>query len=225
MFLDSDDCLCPGAIEGLMSAVKSSDACIVESGYTEINGDGKVIRQHPHQDGKQLPIKCDGYFWGKVFKRELFNGIELPQDYWYEDSLLRQIIYPLAMTQKGEAIGISENTVLYRQNRNSITRKGQGKPKSLDSLYITLKLYDDRQKLGLENTVEYYDYILSMAVQNYIRTKLLSPKVQQAIFVVYADFVEKNFADFRTQDLKLAGLEKAILERDYGSYLAYCKLH
>jgi hypothetical protein len=160
-----------------------------------------------------------------VLKRELFNAVELPQNYWYEDSLLRQIIYPLAMAKNSAAVGISENTVLYRQNRNSITRKAQGKPKSLDSLYITLKLYEDRQRLGLKNTEEYYDYILNMASQTYSRTKNLGDEVQQAIFVVYMDFIKKNLSDYKTQNAKLACLEKAILSGDYGSYLAYCKLH
>ena len=52
-----------------------------------------------------------------------------------------------------------------------------------------------------------------------------SGQVQQAVFTVYADFLQRNFPDWHTGNRRLACLEKALCSGDYGSYLAYCKLH
>lgn len=226
MFLDADDVLCPGAIEKLMSTAKKNNAGIVEGTYTEVDLNGKPIKRHRHEAGKISPIGgCSGYAWGKIIKRELFSELVFPEGYWYEDSVMRQVLYPLAIKREYPVWGISENVILYRQNPSGITQKGRGSNKSLDSLYITMQLYNDRQMLDLPTTKEYYDYILSMAVQTYRRTRMLRPDIQQAIFIVYRAFILRYFDGWHTENKKLACLEKAIRERDYGNYLAYCQLH
>lgn len=52
MFLDSDDELCEGAIEKLMSAARAYDAAIVEGAHTEVDLNGRAIRHHSHPQGK-----------------------------------------------------------------------------------------------------------------------------------------------------------------------------
>lgn len=226
MFLDSDDCLCPGAVEALLSAAVEHDAWLVEGNYTEVDLEGKVIRKHKHKAGELDPEKdCAGYAWGKLVKRELFNNLLFPAGYWYQDSIIYQVLMPLAKQSGHPVWGVEDSIVLYRQNPNGITKKSRKKAKSLDSLYLCLHLFEDRKAFGIDISQSYYDYILRMASQTYSRTKNLGDEVQQAVFIVYADFVEKNFHDYKTQNSKLACLEKAIHERDYGSYLAYCKLH
>ena len=120
---------------------------------------------------------------------------------------------------------MEDSIVLYRQNPGGITKKSRSRSKSLDSLYITMHLFRDRQLFGLPLTEAYYDYLLSMAVQTYSRTHLQSGEVQQAIFTVYAGFLQRNFPDWHTGDRRLACLEKALRSGDFGSYLAYCQLH
>ena len=225
MFLDSDDELCPGTLEKLMDAARAYDAAIVEGGYTEIYPDERVLRRHRHCQGVVPAISLDGYAWGKIIRRSLFDHAVFPKGYWYQDSLMRQIIYPMADKLGYKSVGISDGVVLYRQNPEGITKKSRAKGKSLQSLYITMQLFEDRKKYGLEINGDYYNYILGMAVQTYSRTSKQSEDVKMAIFTVYADFIEKNFQGWKTQDRKLACLEKALAERDYGGYMAYCELH
>lgn len=226
MFLDSDDCLCPGAIESLMDAATENNAWIVEGNYTEVDTEGQVIRRHSHRAGALDPVRdCEGYVWGKVIRRELFCELAFPQDYWYQDSIMRQIVLPLVKNQDKTVWGVENSVVLYRQNPGGITKKSRSRGKSLDSLYITMHLFRDRQLFGLPLTEAYYDYLLSMAVQTYSRTHLQSGQVQQAVFTVYADFLQRNFPDWHTGNRRQACLEKALCSGDYGSYLAYCKLH
>ena len=224
-FLDSDDELCPGAVEKLMNTAKTTGAAIVEGGYTEIYPDGRTLRRHRHPEGLMPAIRLEGYAWGKLIKRSLFDQAVFPAGYWYQDSLMRQVILPLSDKLGYTAAGIGDSVVRYRQNPEGITKKSRAKGKSLQSLYITMQLFEDRKKYGLEISGDYYDYILSMAVQTYSRTRQQSDEVQRAIFTVYADFLDKNFRGWKTENKKLAGLEKALREGDYGRYLAYCQLH
>lgn len=225
MFLDSDDELCPGAVQALMSRAKKTGAAIVEGSYSEIFPDGRVMRRHIHRDGPMKAIELEGFTCGKIIKSSLFNRLFFPLDYWYEDSIMRQVIFSYADLKGFASSGISAPVFLYRQNPKGITRSSRGRSKSLDSLYITMGLFEDRKKFGLDITADYYDYILSMAVQTYSRTKLQSPEVQRAIFTVYADFLERNFSGWNTENRQLRCLEKALRERNYGDYLAYCQLH
>ena len=225
LFLDSDDELCPGAVEKLLSTAKAADAAIVEGAYTEIYPDGRVLRRHRHFDGPMPAIKLDGYAWGKLIKRSLFDNAVFPAGYWYQDSLMRQVIFPLSDKLGYRTVGIGDSVVSYRQNPEGITKKSRAKGKSLQSLYITMQLFEDRKKYGLEISGDYYDYILSMAVQTYSRTRQQSDEVQRAIFTVYADFLDKNFRSWNTENRRLSCLEKALRQGDYGSYLAYCQLH
>ncbi|MGN0983021.1 MAG: glycosyltransferase family 2 protein [Candidatus Limivicinus sp.] len=226
MFLDSDDCLCPGAIESLMDAAREHEAWIVEGSYTEVDTAGQVIRRHSHMAGALDPVRdCEGYVWGKVIRRELFRELAFPKDYWYQDSIVRQILLPLAKEQGRTVWGVENSIVRYRQNPGGITKKSRSRGKSLDSLYITMHLFRDRQCFGLSLTEHYYDYLLSMCPLTYSRTHLQSQEVRQAVFTVYADFMQRNFPDWHTQNRRLACLEKALRTGDYGSYLAYCRLH
>lgn len=225
LFLDSDDELCPGAVEKLMSTAMTTGAAIVEGAYTEIYPDGRTLRRHRHFQGTMPAARLDGYAWGKLIKRSLFDQAVFPAGYWYQDSLMRQVIFPLSDKLGYKAVGLENCIVRYRQNPEGITKKSRAKGKSLQSLYITMQLFEDRKKYGLEITADYYDYMLAMAVQTYSRTRRQAPEVKQAIFTVYAQFLEDNFKEWNTQDKHLACLEKALRERDYGSYIAYCEFH
>lgn len=226
MFLDSDDCLCPGAIESLMNAAREHGAWIVEGNYIEVDTEGQVIRRHRHKAGTLDPVRdCEGYVWGKVIRRELFRELAFPKDYWYQDSIVRQILLPLAKEQGRSVWGVEDSIVRYRRNPGGITKKSRSRGKSLDSLYITMHLFRDRQSFGLPLTETYYDYLLSMCPQTYSRTHLQSQEVQQAVFTVYADFIQRNFPAWHTENRQLACLEKALRTADYGRYLAYCRLH
>lgn len=225
MFLDADDELCEDAVDRLMTAARKYGAAIVEGAYTEIGPDGKLIRRHGHKTGIMPAVDCEGYVWGKLIKRQLFDRTAFTEGFWYQDSIIRQIILPLADKQGLVTAGIGESVVLYRQNPKGITKTSRSRSKSLDSLYITLQLFEDRKKYGLELSLDYYDYILSMAVQTYSRTRLQREDVKRAIFTVYSDFLRSNFPGWKTEDRKLACLEKALREGDYGKYLAYCQLH
>lgn len=99
-------------------------------------------------------------------------------------------------------------------------RGGVGAPKTIDSLWITLRLHDDRYTLGLADDSAYYDYILQNAILICFRTRRQPADVRRAVFVCLSDFVRKSFAGMKAPshpDLALA-----FETNNYELYAAYC---
>ena len=158
-----------------------------------------------------------GVPWGKIYKAGLFSKVSFPEGYWYEDSIMRQVIYPCA----SKIYGINEVVYCWRNNPSGITSSSIGKKKSIDSLWITMQLYKDRQILGLKTDYSYYEYILRMARLTYLRTRYMPDNIKQAIFIMFSDFIKKEFQDFQTQ--RYQDLEYALLNKKYRMYSRYCE--
>ena len=226
LFLDSDDMLAEGALSALAAAARDSGAAMVQGAYTAVDTLGKPLFRRAPPSGSLNPrVDCSGYFWGKLFRSELFSGLCLPDGYWYEDSMLAQVIYPRLEQDGRPVVGIGADTVLYRVNPQGISQGGRGSPKSLDSLWITLSLYRDRQRLGLENDRRYYEYLLNMLVLTWHRTEALGDDVGRAVFVLSREFLLREFAAFGTERPAYRMLEEAVRDGDYGRYRLFCSLH
>ena len=224
MFLDSDDTLCPGAVEALMRLV-SSGADIAEGAFNTVDLSGKVLSPGIHKAGLVNPRQdMSGYFWAKVFRSELFDGVRLPLDYWYEDSLMAQIIYPLAERRGFIASGYEKAVYNYTVNPSGISASGRKRPKCIDSLWITLQLYKDRCSLGLENDQLYYEYILNMLRLTYLRCEMLPSEAKLAIFAIWKDFLESNFSGFQSEISSRKVLEQAVRTGNYKLYSLACRL-
>ena len=123
-----------------------------------------------------------------------------------------------------KAAGVGSPIIKYRVNPSGISRKSRGSVKSIDSLWITLSLHEDRKKLGIENTQEYYEYILDMLVLTFRRTEQRDEETKKAIFVMWLDFLGREFEDFSSVDPLSRKLERAVRHGDYPAYALFCKL-
>lgn len=230
MFLDSDDFLPPGSIEALLQAVAENSThniyiYISEGAFAQCDTAGKQLSLNAHKSGRLDPRSgLYGFACMKVFRAELFEQLCFPQGYLYEDSIMAQIIYPLCEKRGYTAWGVADCVYNYTVNPAGITASSRSRPKSIDSLWITLALYKDRQKLGLVNDQAYYEYILSMLILSYRRTGAQSEDIKKAMFVVWKDFLEREFSDFRTENSKHKILEQAVRERNFPLYRAACEL-
>lgn len=225
-FLDSDDLLSPGALEALFVSVREHGAALAEGAYAVISPEGKLLELRAHKGGPLDPrADCYGFAWGKLIAAELFRDLCFPEGYLFEDSLQSQILYPRLECRGLVACGLSRETLRYRQNPHGIVHSSQGSPKSLDSLWITLSLYRDRQRLGLENDQRYYEYLLNMLVMTRRRTEALGDEVGRAVFVLSREFLLREFAAFGTERSAYRMLEDAVRAGDYGRYRLFCSLH
>lgn len=225
MFLDSDDVLFPDAVEQLAGAVLNGDAAFSEGAYEVVDTQLQHISDSPHEAGELADFAdCSAYPWGKAYRLRALDGFRFPEGYLYEDSFIYQVLFPRYAQLGKKAVGVASSVVKYRVNPGGISRKSRGSVKSLDSLWITLSLHEDRKKLGLENTQEYYEYILSMLVLTYRRTEQRDEETKKAIFVMWCDFIGREFEGFSAADPFLRRIERAVRDRDYPAYALFCRL-
>ena len=224
-FLDSDDVMLPKAVETLMDCAYDTGAGMVEGGYRIMSADGEMKAAVAHGSGRMPDGKNPNFAWGIVYRRELFDNICFPEGYWYEDSVLSHVLLPMTRKSGLEFYGVGESVNAYRINPAGIVRSGRTSKKSLDALWVHLRMYEDRKKLGIEDDIHYYDYMLRMVCLTYHRTENLPAEVRRAVFAVWADFFDKNFNAFSTENARYKKLERSLREQDYGRYCLFCGLN
>ncbi len=186
MFHDSDDLLYPGSIQALMSAATESHADIVDGSFQTMTLKGKPKKLYSHPE--KLSCKGEGMFgyaWGKVFRRSLFQKICFPEGYWFEDTIISGLIFPLASVTKT----IPNIVSMYRMNPKGISLSSKTNPKSIDTYYVTEEILAAHEELGMEENR--LGFLLQLGPYIYGRTQNLSKHEIQAIFLMAADLAQK----------------------------------
>lgn len=218
-FLDSDDLLDDGCIEALLDAAYSNaDIDIVEGGYKLLKGEKTQYGIH-HNNGVYNKWNgiLYGYPWGKIYKAKLFEKVIFPEKFWFEDTIISMIIYPMA----SKFATISKDVYLYRRNKSGITFSSKGKKKTLDTLWITKQLLNDRIRLGLNNDEQMAEFMLEQIKINTERINTLhDEKVEVANFILSIDLFEQNFK--YPKDSQFDKISKAMSERDFKAFKLAC---
>lgn len=217
LFVDSDDRLCgKDAIEKLLSTAFQYDADIVDGNYISVSVDGSPN----YEVKKYIDERVDprgtlfGHACGKVYARHLFRHLRFPENYWFEDSVNAQIIFPMAR----KVYTISDVIYEYTSNPVSITHTAAGNPKSLDSLYITEALLKDKVMFGLKLDSKDLNYFLKMVRLTYARTEACDVTIVKSVFKVQCELY-RQFENIKPCDVKNQDLENALRTEDYRAYL------
>lgn len=214
MFVDSDDILRQDAAEKLMRKALETDADVVAGNYITISFDGN--RRFKGSKYKEQKVNPRGYLygqpWGKVYKHDLFRNLHFPEGYWYEDSIFAQIVWPLA----NNVYTISDVVYEYRNNPKGISHMAGANHKSVDSLYITKALLEDKKKFGLELSKEDVDYFLKMVRLTFYRTKMHDGKIAKCIFIAQCELFKRFESIESMTDLNM---QNALRNRDFKKYM------
>lgn len=219
-FLDSDDEFLNNVeIDKLLSFIENNDIDILECGYITFN-DIKNIQIVRHKDiiSNNVNKLLYGFPWGKIYNAKLFSHIHFPEEYWFEDTVMSFIIFPMCKTVA------TSSTLLYhyRINPNGITFKSRGKIKSLDTYWITEQLLVDRATLGLHNDKEFAEVMLQQIKMNYNRIRYLDNKnIDRAVFILTADLWNKHFRDLNLN----SELAKALIHHNFLQYRLILELN
>lgn len=218
-FLDSDDELNYFVdIDKLIDLADQEKADVVECSYVEFYENKRNYKSVRHKNAiLNKAIGLHGFPWGKIFNSKLFSNIHFPEHYWFEDTIMAFIIFPLCKKV------ITSDSLLYRyrKNPNGITSKSKGKPKSIDSYYITEQLLKDRMSLGLDDNIEFSRQMQHQIKINYMRIKTLkNTNVDIAVFMLTAFLWKKYFS--MTPE---SALSKAFENKDFYAYKLICELY
>lgn len=218
MFVDSDDRLADGAIQKLMKRAQETDADIVEGSY--FNFTGKRKRNHTQKVGELNPLlDLYGMPWGKVYKRFLFEKICFPEKYWFEDSVLHQLVYPFSR----KSVGIRETVYERRLVPTSAGHISKGNPRSIETVWVTLQLVQDREMLNVLPDQNYFEYLMNMAMISYHRLKNLDEKIGQAALVLFSELLETQCAEYHAQSKERKFLEESIRKKQYKRFVLCCE--
>ena len=211
MFVDGDDYIAEDCVEKLLDYAYENDADIVDGSFISLSGD----KQFPYQNKKG---PCDylalsGFQWLKVIKSELFLNSIFPKDYWFEDTIMSFLIYPLA-----EKIYQIDDYVFYHNiNEKGLIAIAKGKPKSVDTYWISelcAKARLDRKYPCDEN---YWRLLRRQFINNYKRTYLLPDEIKEYIFVLEKKLLLEAFPN----KLKEDEFMNCFYDNDYNRYHLY----
>lgn len=234
MFVDSDDVLLPGAIDTLMTLAENNNADVVDSGHIRfadrtltnfwlrIMADIYDVIQRP----QALPLNISsqsitGFPCGKLWKRELFQKVHFPLGYWFEDTIVWMILEPMC----NRKVTSNAITFRYRMNRTSVSHTAPTFNKSIDTLYITLCLLRDRERLGIKFNQYQYENLLHQMKINFIRVVEMDIRTKNAVFVIERDIIVKHFTKWSTNNHKVKPIELYLRSNDYEGFALWCKWH
>lgn len=225
MFLDSDDMLCSGAIEKMMNKEMETDAEIIEGGYVIVDQTGKIQEEHRVPEEKMVTkkkdcMKASGFFWNKLYKREIFDDIRLPEGVLFEDTLLHMIVYPKCKS----IYFLNDYVYQYRLNNEGISNTHEKGNRSIDTYWVVEALLKERKELGLiMDDLDYKFLMWQLCIPTIFRLNQYSDEIKKSIFVLAAGLVEKNRVNcFLNYQQKM--LEKAYLKRNYSLWKIIAKL-
>ena len=217
-FVDSDDYVEPTFLQTMYNAAEKEDADIVEAGYYKLFADGATKQMlHPavslHNDTTGTIFQYPGFFWGKLFRRELFEHIRLPEGYWYEDTIVHFLLFRMCKT----FVYLQQPLYAYRVNEKGITKSSVGNPKAIDSCWILEYCLDMSDQLQLERDDVFYKQLLyHCGFILWSRVRTLPEDVQMAVFVLAAKLVEDNRVSVHCELKYLyREVEDALLRRDF----------
>ena len=220
MFLDADDYLEENAIELLLDAAIANNADVVEGGFYDCKNGKRLENKYSESKIVQYPTyELRGFPWGKVIKTELFEKIQFPNGYWYEDSIIQFLLYPMC----NRAMIITDIVYNHRRNKQGASYMATGKAKSIDTCYIMKEMIDSAKKMNI-NLEDIYELTLNHIAFSGTRTAMLNKKVRLSVFQYFCNIVEENFKVLHTDTEKYKLIEKAIKERNFMLYECITRL-
>lgn len=122
-FVDSDDIVSENYLEYLLIGAKKGDASISITSFSRNRVMKKPVYKETRFFSRDQALKqlfCDNLYgmslWGKLFKKELFDGLKFPVGKYYEDMFVMDIVFNKA----GKIAFSPVETYFYRKANGSI---------------------------------------------------------------------------------------------------------
>lgn len=233
LFVDNDDFIDSDFVEKMLNRAYETNADIVKCGY-RVFVNGKNGRRYI--EDKDVMLRDDtlariyefnGFCWGMLIRKSLFEFVEFPTGYWYEDMCTRLILYP----QCKIFAYIGQAMYHYRFHNNNASKNvwKATNVKVLDQFYLTCDCFfmSERAKFKYNNSLCLaYQYEIGKML--YERTKYLDENIRESVFVLACEFNDKlndkckNYAKNGKKSERV--LNRVFVARDYENWKKVCQL-
>lgn len=216
-FVDSDDYIEKCFVEKMMT-VADQGYDIVKCGYTKIAGNKKSVVVSPEKKyigDKSFVINYDGFLWAAVYKKSLFETVQLPEKYTFEDMVTRFVFYQLANTfyYKNDALYNYveyETNTTHGANKSSLNR--------LDHIYLLETILEDSKLLDIvQDKIEVSLILNELAFMLWYRTKHMEEHLRKCSFLVASNIIQKYIPNNSLNQMskKEKRLYVSFMKKDY----------
>lgn len=182
-FIDNDDFIERDYVEKLLDIAYENNADYVKCGYCKFDKDGILTENIVKKSGERNPLLTyDGFIWGGIIRRSLFNNISFPNGYWYEDIITKFIIMRMIKT----FCYVDEPLYMYyvHPGNASVTVWRSDPKKCTDQYFLVDFLCRYSKKLGLEEDDNFKELVMhELGEMLWERTKGVPDEIRKAIFV------------------------------------------
>lgn len=223
MFVDSDDRLAEEAIESILDCAKKLSADIAQGGYIRFSTDNKYNQKFETSYQKNIKETqsfslYQGYPWGKIFRRELWKKVRYPQGFWFEDTIIKLILYGVADT-----IAICDKVIYeYRANDSGISVFAKKREKSLDAFFVVDKILNSANvnHIQLECQNAFYEWFFKEQITGLLwnRIQFMDDGVKESIFVLIVEMIKRNGIEYKGNDKQTRAIYESIIKKEYVSW-------
>lgn len=209
MFVDSDDTLKPNSIQTLLDeAVSFPNYDIIQARYC------RTANNKPYYKSKLIsPENASkfnleyGFMWGKIYKREIFENIKFPLNFWFEDIISDLVVLPSFKIKLIDFIAYN-----YNINPNSITQSARKSPKLLDSYFVLNEVENNFDKFKINFFDLNFKRLLYQASgQIYYRLRHREIELQKSVFVCLSQIVLDKFEIIKDNENKFNYFQKQLI--------------
>ncbi len=196
-FVDSDDQVAEDYVEKLLFRAYQKNADIVKCNFTEYSiAKNSVVKYERHPDvsiagelGERI-VEFKGFVWGGIFKRDLWKEVRFLPQYWYEDMIVRLIVFRKCRQFEY----INEDLYCYQNHTGNISKaiSRTENIRCLDHLFLVKELLEMAENLGLEKDVALYKVLLQeLGPILWLRTRDLSEENRKYAFVIGCEMMQE----------------------------------
>lgn len=229
MFVDCDDYLESFAVETLLNEAYEKKCDIVEGGYYTFDGESGNKRNYiqkgiflEHNNYDKL-MTYTGYPWAKVYKRELLEGVRFPVNTWFEDTVIKMILFRRCQRYSYCPISLYG----YRKYEGNFTETQVKSTRGLEHLWMLEWMIEQGQRLNIQDEDSLYKSVLYHLGALYLyRIENVSEELQKSAFILGADLVKRyrpNGVWHGRIPHMYQQLEKAYLSHDFALWKHVCQ--
>ena len=232
MFVDCDDVLKPEIVQTLLDKAYEKDTDIVMCAHA-------LVKQH---DGREVGRREDiypawnlenygledrhmnypGLPWGKVYKRELFNEIRFPLNYWYEDTVTQFLLFRKARSFEYVPRALYDYR-WYEGNYSKVQKKSN--TRCIEHYWIVEYMLEESARIGLkQDDVQYRLVLKHLGSYLYYAIQHLDKDVLYDVFLLACDLACRMKPNHQCHlSFKLKELEKSFESRNFERWVLVCK--